>query len=73
MVHKFVSSLATQILQKNMTDVELSARSSFVSLVKNFLGNHKALNYVELVENMLTKYQEMGANMSIKVHFLHSH
>ena len=58
---------------KNMTDVELSAWSSFVSLVKNFLGDHKALNYVESVENMLTKYQEMGANMSIKVHFLHSH
>ena len=73
MVNKFVSSLATQILQKNMTNIELSAWSSFVFLVKNFLGNHKALNYVELVENMLTKYQEMGANMSIKVHFLHSH
>ena len=58
---------------KNMTDVELSAWSSFISLVKNFLGNHKALNYVKLVENMLTKYQEMGANMSIKIHFLHSH
>ena len=58
---------------KNMTDVEFSAWSSFVSLVKNFLGNHKALNYVELVENMLIKYQEMKANMSIKVHFLHSH
>ena len=43
-----------------MTDVELSAWSSFVSLVKNCLGNHKALNYVELIENMLTKYQEMG-------------
>ena len=56
-----------------MTDVELSALSSFVSLVKNFLGNHKALNYVELVDNVLTKYQEMGANMSIKVYFLHSH
>ena len=56
-----------------MTDVELSAWYSFVSLVKNFLGNHKALNYVELVENMLAKYQEMGANMSIKVHFFHSY
>ena len=56
-----------------MTNVELSAWSSFVSLVKNFLGNHKALNYVELVENMLTKYQEMRAKMRIKVDFLHSH
>ena len=43
---------------KNMTDVELSAWSSFVSLVKNFLGNRKALNCVELVENMLTKRWE---------------
>ena len=58
---------------KNITEVELSAWSSFVSLVKNFLGNHKALNSVELIENMFTKYQEMGANMSIIVHFLHSH
>ena len=56
-----------------MTDVELSTWSSFVSLVKNFLGNHKALNYVEFLENMLTKYQEMGANICIKVLFLHSH
>jgi len=40
-----------------MTDVELSAWSSFV-LVKNFLGNHKAPNYVGLVEDTLTKYQE---------------
>jgi len=55
-----------------MTDVEFSAWSSFV-LVKNFLGNHKAPNYVDLIEDMFTKYQEKGANMSIKVHYLHSH
>ena len=71
-VYKLVQ-LGAVNFTKNMTDVELFAWSSFVSLVKNFLGNHKALNYVELVENMLTKYQEMGANMSIKVHSLHSH
>jgi len=56
-----------------VTNVELPAWFSFVSLVKIFLANHKALNNVELVEDMLTKYQEMGANMRIKVHYLHSH
>jgi len=48
---------------RNMTDVELSAWSSFV-LVKNFLGNHKAPNYVGLVEDTLTKYQETWASKS---------
>ena len=42
-------------------------------MVKLRLFGQELLNYVELVENMLRKYQEMGANMSIKVHFLHSH
>lgn len=38
----------------------------FVEVVQHFLGNHKAENYIELVENML------GCNMSIKGHYLHS-
>jgi len=43
-----------------------------MALIKNSLGNHKAPNCVDLVEDMLTKYHEMAANMSIKVHYLHS-
>jgi len=69
MVQKFISD---PNFTRNMTDIELSAWSSFIALVENFVGNHKAHNYVELVEDMLTKYQEMGANMSMKVHYLHS-
>jgi len=64
--------ISDPICTRNMTDVELSAWFSFV-LVKNFLSNHKALNYIGLVEDTPTKYQEMAANMSIKVHYLHSH
>jgi len=48
-----------------MTDIELSAWSTLMALIKNFLGNHKAPNYAY-------KYQEMAANMSIKVHYLNS-
>ena len=41
-----------------------------VDMVKNFLGNYRTKNY-KLVEKLLTNLQDI--NMSIKVHFLHSH
>ena len=37
-----------------MNEVELEAWKAFVLVVKNFLGNNKARNYEELVNNMLT-------------------
>jgi hypothetical protein len=59
--------------KKYMNDIEASAWSSYVSVIENFLGNQKADNYEELVLNMLTNFKNLGTNMSIKVHFLHSH
>ena len=41
-------------------------------MVKNFLGNHRVENYKELVKKLLKSLQEIGANMSIGAHFLHS-
>ena len=32
-----------------------------------------AQNYEELVNNLLQNYQKLGCNMSLKIHFLHSH
>ena len=57
----------------SMSTLESNAWNSFVAVVKNFLGNHKAHNHKELVDKMLTSYREIRAKMSIKVHFLHSH
>ena len=57
----------------SMDPVEFDAWSSFVLVVKNFLGNDKAENYVELVDSMLESYKQLEAYMSIKVHFLFSH
>ena len=37
---------------QSMTDTESAAWQSFVFVTQNFLGNHKAENYQELVENM---------------------
>ena len=55
-----------------MNDSELHAWTSFVDVLKNFLGNHWVENK-ELVEKLLKSLQDIGTNMSIKVHFLHSH
>jgi len=38
-----------------------------------FSGNHRADNYEELVSNLLKAYEELGCNMSLKIHFLDSH
>ena len=56
-----------------MTSVEKEAWISFKKVVQGFLGNSKASNYKELEENMLEKYHNLGCNMSIKMHYLHSH
>jgi len=37
------------------------------------LGNRRAQNYEELVNNLLQSYQQLGCNMSLNIHFLHSH
>jgi hypothetical protein len=45
---------------------------SLVLVVKNFLGNKKA-DYTQLVEDMLFHFNRLGCNMSVKVHYVHSH
>jgi hypothetical protein len=40
-----------------MNDVEASAWCSYVLVMKNFLGNKKADNYEELVQNMLANFK----------------
>jgi hypothetical protein len=56
-----------------MNEVESCAWSSFVLVVKNFLGNKKADNYTQLVKDMLFHFNRLGCNMSVKFHYLHSH
>jgi len=37
------------------------------------LGNRRAQNYEELVNNILQSYQKSGCNTSLNTHFLNSH
>ena len=65
--------MKTTEVENVMTTVETEAWISFNKVVQGFLGNSKASNYKELVENMLGKYHNLGCNMSIKMHYLHFH
>ena len=56
-----------------MNPAELSAWTAFTNVVKFFFGKTKAPHYKELVETLLTSLRQLGANMGIKLHFLHSH
>jgi len=57
----------------SLNEMELSAWTSSVEVLRHFFGNHKAENHCELTENMLKSYERMGYRMPMKMHFLHSH
>jgi len=52
---------------------EKKALDAFRLVSTNFLGNIRAENYKELIEDMLSLYHKRGCNMSLKIHMLHSH
>jgi hypothetical protein len=54
-------------------EVGKTAWQAFKNVTKSFLGNHKAENYHEIVSDLSMAYKATGCNMSLKVHFLHSH
>ena len=67
-----------EYFDKLLQDVEKAAWDSFKFVVKGFLRNRRAQNHEELVNNLLQSYQrlshrKLGCNMSLKIHFLHSH
>ena len=42
-------------------------------VVSNFVGNTKSPEYKEIAKTLLDTFHKLGCNMSVKVHFLHSH
>ena len=60
-------------LQHSMNEIELAGWLSFLEVAQCFVGNRKADNYKDIVQKLLDNFQALGINMSIKVHFLHSH
>ena len=50
-----------------------TAWRSFKDLCEQFLGNHRSQNYEQVVENFLKSFKEIGANMTLKMHFFEAH
>jgi len=50
-----------------------NAWDTFRLVSANFLGNVRAKNFKELIEDVLSLYHKHGYNMSLKIHTLHSH
>jgi hypothetical protein len=42
-------------------------------VVRGFVGNRRADNYKDLVEELLSSYQNLGCNISLKIHFMSFH
>lgn len=74
----FVGPQIRQLMNDSGFDAVLQGKEKvawncFKSVVIGFLGNNKAENFKNLVDEMLSAYHKMGCNMSIKMHYLHSH
>ena len=54
--------MKNKAFKTKLTPNELDAWNAFALVIQNFPGKHKAIIY-----------NEMGALMSLKMHFLHSH
>jgi len=49
---------------EDLNETERNAWLSFKRICKDYLGNNKAANYQDVVQDMLTLYQAIGCNMS---------
>ena len=58
---------------EDLNETERNAWLSFKRISKDFIGNHKAVNYQDVVQDLLTSYKAMGCNMILKIPFLESH
>ena len=67
------SLLRDEVFERIITGNEQRAWHAFREVVTGFLGNRRAGNYEDLVEELLSSYQKLGCNMSMKIHFLNSH
>jgi len=58
---------------EDLNETERNAWLSFKRICKDFLGNHRAAKYQDVVQDLLTSYKTIGCNVSLKIHFLESH
>jgi hypothetical protein len=58
--------------EEDLNETERNAWLSFKRICKDFLGNRKAANIQNVVQDPLTLYKAMGCNMNLKIRLLES-
>ena len=56
-----------------LNPAELSAWLPLKSVIANFLCNHRGSQYRKVVDELMENFRQIGARMSVKMHFLLSH
>ena len=56
-----------------MTSKEARDWKALTEVMESFLGNMKAEKYKDLLEELLSSFEKMGYNKSIKLHYMKSH
>lgn len=57
---------------EHLNSCEKGAWLAIKAIVRNLLGNKKLDEYKKIVKNIARKYNILGCNMSLKLHFLDS-
>ena len=58
---------------EDLNETERNAWLYFKRICKDFLANHKAANYHDVVQDLLTSCKAMRCNRNLKIHFLENH
>jgi hypothetical protein len=58
---------------EDLNETERNIWLLFKRVSNDLLGNHKAANYQDVVQDLLTSYKATGCNKILKIHFLESH
>ena len=56
-----------------MNETEKESLESFADMIHDFFENRKNIDYKNIVGRMLTAYKAHSCNITLKIHFLHSH
>lgn len=60
-------------LDSKLNEEQAIAWDAMKMVFENVLGKHRAENFKVLVEDMLTAFEAIGMNVSLKIHFLICH
>lgn len=56
-----------------LTPDQNAAWESFEAVVEGFLGNYRRPDYRQVIAKLLENYHRIGANLTLKMHFLKNH